>query len=166
MSKKQWMHGHRRATSETIRTETFPEEAWAASKTEADGILQQWLADPTEANFEKLANEHSDDGTKDPTTGLGTTGGLYTDVVQGQMVQAFDAWCFDAARKPGDYGIVETEFGYHIMYFCDSPPLWLEYARNDLMTERANTLLEEASAKYAFEVNYSAIVLGHVDLAG
>lgn len=154
------------ATSENIRTETFPEEAWAASKTEAEAILQQWLANPTEANFEKLANEHSDDGTKDPETGLGTTGGLYTGVARGQMVEAFDAWCFDETRKTGDYGIVETEFGYHIMYFCGSNPLWLDYARNDLMAERANALLEEASAKYAFEVRYSDIVLGYVDLAG
>lgn len=154
------------ATSETIRTETFPEEAWAASKTEAEGILQQWLSNPTEEYFAQLANEHSDDGTKDPETGLGTTGGLYTEVAQGQMVEAFDAWCFDAARKTGDYGIVETEFGYHIMYFCDSAPLWLEYARNDLMAERSNALLEEASAKYPMEVDYSAIVLGYVDLGG
>lgn len=149
------------ATSETIRIETFSEEAWAASKTEAEGILQQWLANPTEANFETLANEHSDD-----QDGQVTNGGLYTDVVQGQMVQAFDDWCFDAARKEGDYGIVETEFGYHIMYFCSRNPLWMEYARDDLLAERANTLLEEASARYPFEVNYSAVVIGNVDLAG
>lgn len=149
------------ATSANIRTETFPEEAWAASKTEAETILQQWLANPTEENFGKLANEHSDD-----QNGQVTNGGLYEDVIRGQMVEAFDTWCFDAARKVGDYGIVETEFGYHVMYFCNRDPLWLEYARNDLMTERANALLEEASAKHAFEVDYSAIVLGFVDLAG
>ena len=154
------------ATNETIRTETFPEEAWAASKTEAEGILQQWLANPTEEYFAQLANEHSDDGTKDPETGLGITGGLYEGVAQGQMVEAFDAWCFDAARQPGDNGIVETEFGYHIMYFVDSAPLWLEYARNDLMAERSNALLEEVAAKYTFEVDYSAIVIGDVDLGG
>ena len=154
------------ATNETIRTETFPEEAWAASKTEAEGILQQWLANPTEEYFAQLANEHSDDGTKDPETGLGTTGGLYEGVAQGQMVEAFDAWCFDAARQPGDHDIVETEFGYHIMYFVDSSPLWLEYARNDLMAERSNALLEEVAAKYTFEVDYSAIVIGNVDLGG
>ena len=154
------------ATSENIRTETFPEESWAASKTEAEGILQQWLENPTEENFAQLANEHSDDGTKDPETGLGTTGGLYTEVAQGQMVEAFDAWCFDAARKTGDYDIVETEFGYHIMYFVDRHPLWLTYAKNDLMAERSNALLEEAAAKYTFEVDYSAIVIGNVDLMG
>ena len=33
------------------------------------------------------------------------------------MVPAFNDWCFDEARQPGDYGIVETEYGYHLMYF-------------------------------------------------
>lgn len=154
------------ATSANIRTETFPEEAWATSKTEAETILQQWLTNPTEEYFAQLANEHSDDGSKDPETGLGTTGGLYTGVTKDQMVEAFDAWCFDASRQTGDYDIVETEFGYHIMYFVDSAPLWLTYAKNDLMAERSNALLEEASAKYPMEVDYSAIVLGNVDLMG
>ena len=33
------------------------------------------------------------------------------------MVTAFNDWCFDAARQPGDTGIVETTYGYHIMYY-------------------------------------------------
>ena len=33
------------------------------------------------------------------------------------MVTEFNDWCFDSARKTGDVDIVETEYGYHIMYF-------------------------------------------------
>ena len=33
------------------------------------------------------------------------------------MVDAFENWCFDANRNPGDTGIVETTYGYHVMYF-------------------------------------------------
>ena len=33
------------------------------------------------------------------------------------MVQAFNDWCFDSSRKSGDTGIVETQYGYHVMYF-------------------------------------------------
>ena len=32
-------------------------------------------------------------------------------------MDAFDSWCFDESRKPGDTGIVESEYGYHVMYF-------------------------------------------------
>ena len=33
------------------------------------------------------------------------------------MVQAFNDWCFDSSRKAGDTGIVQTQYGYHVMYF-------------------------------------------------
>ena len=58
-----------------------------------------------------LANEKSTD------TGSNTNGGLYEDVYPGQMVTAFNDWCFDSARKSGDTGIVETTYGYHVIYY-------------------------------------------------
>lgn len=46
------------------------------------------------------------------------TGGLYENIrVSDNFVENFEAWSFDPARKVGDTGIVETEYGYHIMYF-------------------------------------------------
>ena len=35
----------------------------------------------------------------------------------GKYVKAFTDWSVAAERKVGDTGIVETEYGYHIMYF-------------------------------------------------
>ena len=35
------------------------------------------------------------------------------------MVSAFNDWCFASERKHGDYEIVESEYGYHLMYFVD-----------------------------------------------
>ena len=41
------------------------------------------------------------------------------------MVAAFNDWCFDSSRQPGDTGIVETDYGYHIMYFVGTDlPYW------------------------------------------
>ena len=86
---------------------------WAEALTEAEGILDQWLAgDKTEESFGALANEHSDD-----QEGEVTDGGIYADIYMGQMVEPFEEWCFDESRQVGDYGIVKTQFGYHIMYF-------------------------------------------------
>ena len=45
------------------------------------------------------------------------TGGLYTAVYPGQMVVNFNDWCFAEGRKAGDTGIVESEYGYHVMYY-------------------------------------------------
>ena len=33
------------------------------------------------------------------------------------MIANFDAWCFEENSKAGDAGIVESEDGYHVMYF-------------------------------------------------
>lgn len=149
------------ATLDTIFTETFSEEAWEATRVKAQEILDNWVAnDGTEDGFAALAGEHSVD------TGSNSNGGLYNDVYQGEMVEAFDAWCFDAARQPGDYGLVKTEYGYHIMYFVDSTQLWLEYAKGDLVAERANQMLTDAAAKYSYEVDYAAILLGNAGLFG
>lgn len=94
-------------------TSTYTDEEWAAALTEAEAILDQWLnGDKTEESFAQLANDNSDDNN-----GKVTNGGLYEDVYMGQMVKEFEQWCFDASRQVGDYGIVKTVFGYHIMYF-------------------------------------------------
>ena len=89
---------------------TYSEEEKAAAKSEALKIHNEWSSGAaTEESFASLANEKSDDGD-------GTTGGLYEDIYPGQMVDAFENWCFDD-RKPGDTGIIETEYGQHIMYY-------------------------------------------------
>jgi hypothetical protein len=66
----------------------------------------------TEDAFAALAAENSADGNA-------AQGGLYEDVSRGMMVEPFDAWCFDPQRNNGDTGIVETDFGYHVMYFSN-----------------------------------------------
>lgn len=148
------------ATVDTIYTETFSEEAWAAGEKNAQAILDQWLAgDATEESFAEIANANSAD------PGSNTNGGLYEGVAQGDMVEAFDAWCFDASRQVGDYDIVRTELGFHIMYFSGSTPLWSEYALSDLLSERSNAMMLESMDRYPMEVDYSAIKLGFVDMS-
>lgn len=91
---------------------TYSEEVKEAARASAEEILNEWKSgDATEDSFAALANEKSAD------TGSNTNGGLYEDVYPGQMVTAFNDWCFDSARKSGDTGIVETTYGYHVMYY-------------------------------------------------
>ena len=101
-----------------------------AAKAAAEELLASWKAgEATEDSFAALANEKSDDGD-------GTTGGLYENVYPGQMVTAFNDWCFDAARTVGETGIVETEYGYHVMYFVgDSELTYRDYQiKNELLS--------------------------------
>ena len=102
-------------TDETTGTVTYSDEEKAKAKTAAEEILAAFEAgEKTEDAFAALATEK----TTDP--GSQENGGLYEDVYPGLMVQAFNDWCFDSARKTGDTGIVETEYGYHIMYFVST----------------------------------------------
>ena len=147
------------ATLETIRIETFPEEAWAASEVKAQEILNEWLSgEKTEDSFAAVANQYSVD------PGSNTNGGLYTDVATGDMVEAFDAWCFDAARQVGDYDIVRTELGFHIMYFSGMHPIWKDMVLSDIMSKNGADLLNEVREKHPMTVDYSLITLGFVDL--
>lgn len=99
-------------TTDEIGATVYSDEEKAAAKAEAEAILNEWKSGAaTEDSFAALATEKTDDsGSKD-------NGGLYEEVYPGQMVTAFNNWCFDASRKTGDTDIVETDYGYHVMYF-------------------------------------------------
>ena len=145
-------------TTDESGNTTYSDEEWAACEAAAQQILDTWLnGEKTEESFAALANAHSTD------RGSNTNGGLYENVAEGDMVTEFNDWCFDEARQVGDYGLVKTKFGYHIMYFCGSEPIWHATAWEDLMNELSNNVITAAADKYPMEVDYSAIVLGFVD---
>lgn len=111
------------------------------AKAKAEDALAQWQATAgTEDAFAALANELSDD------SGSNTNGGLYTKILKGQMVTEFNDWCFDAARKAGDTGIVYNEgsyTGYHVMYFVgEDIPAWQVSVENALISSDYAAWLE------------------------
>ena len=92
---------------------TYSDAEKAATQAKAEEILAAWnaLEEKSAEAFGKLATEKTED------TGSKETGGLYEDVYPGQMVEAFEDWCFDEQRYEGEVGIIETEYGFHVMYF-------------------------------------------------
>ena len=118
-------------------------------------MLAEYLKDPTEDRFAELAGANTED------TGSKDNGGLYEDVYPGQMVQTFNDWCFDAARKTGDTGLVETEYGFHVMYFVKHTDTyyWKTLAEEKYVETRLQTLLDEIYEKAPMDVKYQDIVL-------
>ena len=114
-------------------TVTFSDEEKAAARAKADEILAAYEAgEQTEDAFAALATEKTDD------TGSKATGGLYENIVpSSEYVEPFLNWCIDDARTPGETGIVETEYGYHVMYFVgDSEQSYRDYMiTNQLRSE-------------------------------
>ena len=147
------------ADGSNIFTEEFSEEAWAAGEETAKALLEQFLAgEQTEDAFAALANEHSQD------PGSNQNGGLYEGVTEGEMVQAFNDWCFDESRQPGDTGVVKTEYGYHVMYFSGSQSLWQQYVESDYVTDKTGALADEITAKCPITVQFGDILLALSDL--
>jgi parvulin-like peptidyl-prolyl isomerase len=124
------------------------EEAAAETLAQAQALLDTWLAeDGTEEGFAAMAEEYSTDG------GSNTNGGLYEDVYPGQMVTNFNDWCFDADRAVGDTGIVETSYGYHIMYFSGfGDEYWYQSALADLSYEAYENAYLDITSRYTFTV--------------
>jgi len=101
-------------------------------------VLTTYLeGDKTEEAFGALAVLHSADGNA-------AEGGIYEDVTVGYMVSEFEGWALDESRKAGDVGIVETNYGYHIMYFISTETTtWADTIRTDLASEKYNEFSEE-----------------------
>ena len=139
------------ATTET-RSE---EELRAAAKARAEEILAEYKKDPTEDHFAELAMANSTDG------GSRDAGGLYDDVYPGQMVQEFNDWCFDEARKPGDTDIVETTYGYHVMYFVGTTDhsQWQIVAQDGFRSKTMSDAIGAMLEANPLTVDYSAILI-------
>ena len=131
-------------TDENTGITTYTDEEKAAAQSKAAALLTEWESGAkTEDSFAELAKEHSTD------PGSKSNGGLYEDIYPGQMVEPFDAWCFDANRQVGDTGLVETDYGFHVMFFVgDSETNYRDYmVTNDLrssdMDQWTSSLVEK-----------------------
>ena len=118
-------------TNSTTGTTTYSDAEKQKAKDAAYEIYDEWLfGEKTEESFAALAKQYTDDSN-------GEDGGLYEDVYPGQMVTTFNDWCFDENRKAGDHGIVETTYGYHVMFYSgDSETNYRDFMiTNDKLTE-------------------------------
>ena len=109
----------------------------------AQAVLTEWMVGAaTEEQFAELAKTHSRDGNAEQ-------GGIYEHFREGQMVQSFNDWCFDESRQRGDTGLVETEYGIHLMYFVSfDQPGYYYTIQNTIMVERFTADLDALVEKY------------------
>lgn len=116
----------------------------AQKKKDAEAALKKWQeGDKTEESFGALATELTED------TGSQSTGGLYEGVRQGQMVPEFDEWIFDKSRKTGDTAIVETDYGFHVMYFVGQDGKYYDTTiRNEMAQTDLTAEITDLSGEY------------------
>lgn len=80
-------------------------------------------------------------GDRDFTSGVAAETAQYT-VSVGQMVPEFEAWCYDPARKVGDKAVVQTDFGFHVMFFVGKTEA-TEEERKTIAQNSLSDLLDE-----------------------
>ncbi|MDE6005563.1 MAG: peptidyl-prolyl cis-trans isomerase [Oscillospiraceae bacterium] len=115
----------------------------------AENALKEWEnGEKTEDSFAELANSYSED------PGSNTNGGLYENVYVGQMVTAFNDWCFDSSRQVGDTGLVETNYGVHVMYYSGmGEPVWKSTAKNAIKYDNMDNWYEQQQKIWAVNTN-------------
>lgn len=124
---------------------TYSDEDKAATKEIADGYLNTWKeGDATEESFIELVKEYSADSSAE-------TGGLYENINRdSSYVANFLSWSIDESRKAGDCEVIETEYGYHVMYYSgDSELSYRDYMiSNDLCVEDLEAWYNDVVGSY------------------
>lgn len=125
---------------------------------EAEKVLALYKENPTEENFINLTKEYTDDVDKD---GKPNNDGLYEGVIaSSNYVEGFLDWAIDESRKTGDVEIVETTFGYHIMYYVQSQgETWEQNIRNEILANASDDLADEIDNTYVKSINMNNALL-------
>lgn len=135
-------------SSDSSQQTEYTDEEWLAAQNKADAILAEYNSgDKTEKSFAKLAEEKSQDTESTSKGSSGMYGGGYEGVSLGQMVPEFESWATDKSRKPGDVGIVKSDYGYHVMYFIYDGPVCKLNAKSDLVNENLQKEFDNTEVK-------------------
>ena len=74
------------------------------------------------------------------------------------MVETFDAWLFADGRKAGDSGIVESEYGFHVMYLDSfGMAVWEADADNALRSAQFSEDSAEIALKHPVTFDNAAL---------
>lgn len=136
---------------------TFTDAEKKAALEKAEKIYNEWVkSGASEEDFKDLVEEHSGD------TASVEDGGLYENVFPGQMVEKFEDFCYDENRKAGDHGIVESTYGYHIMFFVgDSDVTYRDFM---IKAELRADELEEWLDDLVEKLDYELVSKKHVEM--
>lgn len=93
--------------SSSLSEEELDEQA----KAKIEQICAEWEdSDMTDEKFAELAKKYSADSTAED-------GGIIEKIYKGQLVEEIEEFLFDAERKIGDYKIIKSTYGYHLVYY-------------------------------------------------
>ncbi|MGN0568965.1 MAG: peptidylprolyl isomerase [Candidatus Fimenecus sp.] len=140
---------------ESGNTQELTDTQKAEYKAKAQAILDEYKKDATEDNFAALATEKSED------TGSASNGGLIEGITKSSnYVTNFLNWSTDASRKPGDTDIIETEYGYHVMYYVKAEGVtWYETVKEEIVSEIYSNVFENLIDTQMSKINLNSPII-------
>lgn len=127
-------------------------DTYKEAKQKAEDVLAEYLAgELTPEAFGELAKKYTDDSN-------GDEGGLYENVCKDDMIEEFNDWIFDEARKEGDTGVVKTSYGFHVMYYQGTGlTAWKVTADNGLTSDQYDADYEQLEKTHEITVDYDNV---------
>jgi hypothetical protein len=123
-------------------------------------LLDQWLAgEATEESFAALAKEHSHDDSSKAEGGLYE--GLYS---KSNQPKEMKDWYLAEGRRSGDYTLVKSDYGYHILRVSQMEELWVYFCRSILMENAQADIINQAILAFPAKIHYENIGLATVTL--
>ena len=99
--------------------------------------------------FETFGKEHTMDSNV-----------FYEDVNKGDMVEEFEDWLFEATTK-GAIGMVETEYGWHVMWYGgETEAAWHKAAHEGATSEDLSDWFEDLDYEVTFNNDIFATIFG------
>lgn len=159
------VYGVRHILIEVVGTGTedgktvITDDDWETCRQKAQDLLDKWLAgEHTESTFAEFANSHSTD------PGSNTKGGLYSGLDKNtNFVEPFKNWYLDENRKVGDYGLVKSSYGYHIMYQSTIQVKWKAECEYRMYEEAATKILDDSTKAHPIVIQQSKVMIGAPD---
>jgi hypothetical protein len=118
--------------------ETASDEEKAAARAQAEETLKKISS---AEDMETIGNQLVEAGEAKESN-------RFEDVTYGRMVEEFNDWIFDPERESGDTAVVETKFGYHVMYFehFAEDPVWYQDVDKELREQQFQKEMDELKA--------------------
>ncbi len=104
----------------------------------AEEVKAEWESgDRTEDSFAELADNYSEDTS--------ASGGLYEEVIQGQLLTSWKTWLSNPARQYGDVEILKSSTSVSLAYYisADDTPIWQQTAYEAVLSDKYDVMYEE-----------------------
>lgn len=134
--------------TKTEEGDALTDEQVAQAEARARELLAQFLAgERTAEAFGALADQYSEDA-RNWEDELLSPGGLYEWTKQGDTVQPIDDWCFDSSRQVGDTALIQSEYGWHVLYFQGRRSAWMDLAETEMKDREWEAFNKRLQAGY------------------